>query len=137
MFLADSLIIDHLVQALFLDLLSGDGRSLQKYKALMAILSRHEQKTLLYSIIRILSKQQLHVEAPSQDPRRESQSRAIGGVASLLRVIVEDVPTLQDSLVEWLVGISTDAVGQAHSTHRAVIAALSSIPGLYSDSPFR
>ena len=44
------------------------------------------------------------------------------------------VPSLQDNLVEWLVGVSADAVGQANSAHRAVIVALSSIPGLCLES---
>lgn len=131
---ADVFEIDQLVRAGFLDMLSGDSRSLQKCKSLLARLSAHEQKTLLYSMIRILSKQHLRTEFPSQYPKREGQSKAIGSVGSLLRVIVGNVPILQDSLVEWLVGVSADAVGQLHNTHRAVIAALSSIPGLYPES---
>lgn len=119
---------DQLVRAGFLDLLSGDNRSLQKYKALMAKLSAHEQKTLLYSIIRISSQHHLPMEGPSRDSGREGQGKAIGGVAALIRAIVGNVPTLQDDLVEWLVGVSADAVGQVHNAHRAVIAALSSIP---------
>ena len=91
----------------------------------MSTLSAHEQKTLLYSIIRILSKEYLSTEGPAQ---------AIGGVAALIRAIVGVVPALQDDLVEWLVGLSADAVGQVHKAHRAVIAALSSISGGYLDS---
>lgn len=100
----------------------------------MTRLSAHDQRTLLYSIIRILSKQHLPTEGPSQGSRREGQGKAIGGVAALVRAIVGDVSTLQDNLVEWLVGVSADAVGQVHNAHRAVTAALSSIPGKYSDS---
>lgn len=132
--LADTFDIDQLVRAGFLNLLSGDGRLLQRCKSLLARLSAHEQKTLLYSIIRILSKQHLRTEFPSQNPKCEGQSKAVGGVASLLRAIVEDVPILQDNLVEWLVGVSANAVGQLHNAHRAVIAALSSIPSLYPKS---
>lgn len=131
---SDSFGLDQLVRAGFLDLLSGDNRSLQKYKALMAKLSAHEQKTLLYSIIRISSQHHLPMEGPSRDSGREGQGKAIGGVAALIRAIVGNVPTLQDDLVEWLVGVSADAVGQVHNAHRAVIAALSSIPSVYLDS---
>lgn len=132
--LADSFEIDQLVQAGFWDLLSGDTHSLQKFKALIARLSPHDQKTLLYSIIRILSKQHLPTEGPSQDSTREGRSEAIGGVAALIIAIVRDIPTLQDHLGEWLVGVSANAVGQAHTAHRAVIAALSSFPGEFLDS---
>ena len=96
----------------------------------MARLSAHEQKTLLYSEIRILSKQHLSTEDSSQYSRGDGQSKAIGGVASLLRAMVGDVPILQSNLIEWLIGLSAEAVGQVHNAHRAVIAALSSIPGL-------
>lgn len=99
----------------------------------MTRLSAHEQKTLLYSIIRVLSKQHLPTESPYQDSRPESQSKMIGGVAALVRAIVGDMPTLHEYLVEWLVGVSAEAVGQVHNAHRAVIVALSSIPGEYLD----
>ena len=100
----------------------------------MARLSAREQKTLLYSIIRILSSHHLLTEGPLRDSRHEGQSKVIGGVAALITAIVGDVPTLQDDLVEWLVGISADAVGQVHNAHRAVIASLSSTPSKYLDS---
>ena len=122
---------DQLLRAAFSDLLSGDHRSLQDCKSLIARLSAREQRTFLYSVIRILAKQQLQTSALSKHPTREGQSKAIGGVASLLEAIVGDVPGLQDNLVEWLVGLSADAVGQVHNAHRAVIAVLSSKPGLY------
>ena len=101
----------------------------------MARLSAHEQKTLLYSIIRALSKKHLPMETEisSRGSRHEGQSKAIGGVAAFMRAIVADTPTLQDDLVEWLVGVSADAVGQVHNAHRAVTAALSSFPSEYLD----
>ena len=122
--------IDQLVRTGFLDLLSGDHRSLEGCKALMARLSAHEQKALLYAEIWILSKQHLSTEDSSQYSSRGGQTKAIGGVASLLKALVGDIPILQNNLIEWLVGVSPEAVGQVHNVHRAVIAALSSIPGL-------
>ena len=132
--LADLFLIDQLVQAEFLDLLSGDNDSLQSSKALISRLSIHDQKTLLYSLIRILSKQHLQADPLPRDSRREGQSKAIGGVAAVIKAIVGVVPTLQDHLGEWLVGISATAVGQGHTTHRAVIAVSSTIPGEYLDA---
>ena len=117
-----------------MDLLGGDNSSLPECKALMARLSAREQKILLYSIIRALSNHHLLTEGPLRDSRHEGQSKVIGGVAALITAIVGDVPTLQDDLVEWLVGISADAVGQVHNAHRAVIASLSSTPSEYLNS---
>ena len=127
--LADLSQIDQLVQAEFSDLLSGENDSLQNSKTLISRLSIHDQKTLLYSLIRILSKQHLQTEVSPRDSRREGQSKAIGGVAAVIKAIVGVVPTLQDHLGEWLGGISAIAVGQGHTTHRAVIAVSSTIPG--------
>ena len=93
-----------------------------------------EQKTLLYAIIRISSEQHLHPEVTIQDSRPESQIAAVGGVAALIRAIVGDIPTLKDNLIEWLVGVSADAVSQVHNAHRAMIVALFSIPGECLDS---
>lgn len=123
--------LDQLLQAEFFDLLSGDQHSMQRCKSLISRLSAHEQKTWMYSLVRILSKQHLLMEGPSQNLMREGQKRAVGGVASLLGAIVGDVSTLQDNLVEWLIGVSADAVGHVHNAHRAVIAAFSSIPGSF------
>ena len=105
-----------------------------KSKKLMERLSAHEQKSLLYSIIRILSGMHLSTDGPTQDSRLVDQNKAIGGVAALIRAIVGDVQILLDYLVEWLVGVSADAVAYMHIAHRAVIAALSSIPGEYLSS---
>ena len=41
---------------------------------------------------------------------------------------------MQDHLGEWLGGISATAVGQGHTTHRAVISVSSTIPGEYMDT---
>lgn len=88
-------------------------------------------------MIRILSKQHLPTEGQSRDSTHEGHNKAIGGVAALIRAIIEDISTLQDNIVEWLVGVSADAVGQVHLAHRAVIAALNSIPGEYWDSALK
>ena len=132
--LADLFELDQLVQAEFSDLLSGDNDSLQNSKTLISRLSIHDQKTLLYSLIRTLSKQQLPTEGSPRDSRHEGQSKAIGGVAAVIKAIVGIVPTLQEHLGEWLGGISAIAVGQGHTTHRAVIAVSSTIPGEYLDA---
>lgn len=129
--------IDQLVRAAFSDLLGGDSRSLPRVKTLMERVSAHEQKTLLYCIIRILSEMHLFTNGPTQDLRREGQSKAVEGAAALIKAVVGDLQLLLDYLVEWLVGVSADAVAYGHVAHRAVIAALSSIPGEYlSSAPY-
>ncbi|KAL2041371.1 hypothetical protein N7G274_005753 [Stereocaulon virgatum] len=115
---------DHIVQAAFSDLLNGIDRSLEKVGNVISALSTHEQKLLVYSVIRVLSKR--HLYRPQSTATNEvSGDKARGGVAALLVALIKTTQLHQDLLVDWLVGTSADAVGYCHNTHRAVILALS------------
>ena len=107
-----------------MDLITGDDRSLDKYRYVLAGLSVHEQKIVFYSIIRALSKRQLFVSDPSRN-NGNLEAKARGGVAALLVAFTQGTPSVQDLLVDWLIGTSAEAVNYNHNTHRAVIAALS------------
>ena len=104
--------------------MNGVGRSLEKIGHLMSNFSAHEQKILLYSIIRALSKRPLS-SADSTGSNGNSGDRGRGGVAALLAALIKTTYLHQDLLVDWLAGNSADAVSYYHNTHRAVIAALS------------
>ena len=105
-------------------LITGDDKSLEKYQYILASLSAHEQKTFLYAMIRALSKRHLSVSDSSQN-NGDLEAKARGGVAALLVVFTQSTPSLQDLLVDWLVGTSAEAVYYNHNTHRAVVATLS------------
>ncbi len=105
-------------------LITGDDRSLDKYRYLLAGLSAHEQKTFFYSVIRALSKRHLSVSDSSRN-NGDLEAKARGGVAALLVAFTQSTPSVQDLLVDWLVGTSAEAVNYNHNTHRAVLAALS------------
>ena len=107
-----------------MDLISGDDKSLDKYRYILAGLSAHEQKALFYSLIRALSKRHLSVSGSSQN-NGNLEAKARGGVAALLVAFTQSTPGLQDLLVDWLVGTSAEAVKYNHNTHRAVVAVLS------------
>ena len=90
----------------------------------MSHLSSQEQKVLVYSVIRTLSK--LHLSRPHSTATNDiSGDEGRGGVAALLVALVKTTQLHQDLLVDWLAGTSADAFSYCHDTHRAVIAALS------------
>lgn len=104
--------------------MNGVDRSLEKIGHLMSNFSAHEQKILMHSIIRALSKRHLS-HTDSTGSNGNSGDRGRGGVAALLAALIKTTHLRQDLLVDWLAGTSADAVGYYHNTHRAVIAALS------------
>ena len=103
---------------------TGDDRALDKYRDILAVLSAHEQKIFLYSVIRALAKRHLSVSDTSRN-NTDLEAKARGGVAALLVAFTQNTPSVQDLLVDWLVGTSADAVNYNHNTHRVVVAALS------------
>lgn len=106
--------------------MAGDEKNLRKYRAVISSSSSFEQKTLLYSVVRVLSQQQLSTSGNQRvEPKAALENRAISGVAAVIAELTKDAPDLQDSLIEWLTAISSGAVGQSHNTQRAVIATLS------------
>ena len=111
-----------------MSLITGDDKSLDRYRNILATLSAHEQKTFFYSIIRALSKRHLSGSDSSQN-NRGGDAKARGGVAALLVAFTQSIPSVQHLLVDWLVGTFAEAVNYNHNTHRVVIAALSSDNG--------
>ena len=107
-----------------MSLINGDDRPLDSYRSIVGALSTHEQKTLFYSIIRVLSRKHLAGSDTSQNNGGDG-AKARGGVAALLVAFTQSIPSVQDLLVGWLVGTSAEAVNYNHNTHRAVVAALS------------
>lgn len=123
--------LDQIVEALYSSLMVGMASSVAKLQALMHRLHVHEQRTVLYSMIRIVSKRCLSVEKPfdlldTQAP----ENSTVGGIAGLLAALTQDNPALKDALVEWLTGISGGSIAHSHDTHRAVLAAITPDQGM-------
>ena len=115
---------DQMIETSCMGLISGDDKPLDKYRYILAGLSAHEQKTFFYSMIRALSKKHLSVSDSSRN-NGDIEAKARGGVTALLVAFTQSTPSLQDLLIDWLVGTSAEAVNYNHNTHRAVVAALS------------
>lgn len=117
---------DHLVEAVCSSLIYGDDTFLINYRSLIKNMGVQEQKTSLYSLLRILSKHRLPIltETLSDDEQQE-HTRILRGAAALISFLVKESDILKDALVSWLTGSSGDGIGQEKAIRRAVIAALS------------
>ena len=109
---------DHVVENAFSRWLLGNEFSLRTSRALLLHVSPYEQRSLLYSLMRVLSKKQ-----------SKGNDRVLGASAALLSGLVGDDASLQEHLAGWLVGTSPEAIGHIHTMHRAVVLALSSYKG--------
>ena len=109
--------------------MSGDSHLLKKYETILQGLTLHEQKILLYAMIRQQSARLLSRQGRTLDSNANSNDKAVGGIAALLSSLLEAVSSIEDLLIDWLVGTSAEATGQSHTVHRAVIASLSSNTG--------
>lgn len=117
---------DHFVEAVCSSLIYGDDTFLINYHSLIKYMGGQEQKTSLYSLLRILSKHRLPTFTGTlSDDEQQEDTRILRGAAALISFLVKDSDILKDALISWLTGGSGDGIGQEKAIRRAVIAALS------------
>lgn len=117
---------DHFVEAVCSSLIYGDDTFLINYHSLIKNMGGQEQKTSLYSLLRILSKHRLpNFTGTLSDDEQQEDTRILRGAAALISFLVKDSDILKDALISWLTGGSGDGIGQEKAIRRAVIAALS------------
>lgn len=117
---------DHLMEVLCSGLIYGDGTLLIDYLSLIKNLGAQEQKTFLYSLLRILSKHRLSsFKGNSSDDEQQEHTRILRGAGALISSLVKDSDVLKDALISWLTGVSGDGIAQETAIRRVVIAALS------------
>ena len=122
-------LLDKLAEAASSSLIHGEDHFVKIYQLLMHDLGSHEKKIYLYSLLRILSRLYLALERNNDIDREEPNGpnkKDLNGVIALIAMLVDGSPQLQNALVDWLAGTSSDSIGQSHKMHRVVIAALSS-----------
>lgn len=126
--------VDQIVEALYSSLIIRVTSSMAKFRALVHRLHVHEQRTILYSMIRIVSKRCLSADKSSKVLNGQAPNNStIGGLAGLLAALTQDKPALKDALVEWLTGISGGSIAHSHEMHRAAIAAVAPDQGMLAD----
>lgn len=118
-----------MVKAAFGDLIGGAKGFLGNYQALVGMLSANEQKSILYTLIEIVSKLKLQFGSSSDKAKSQVEAEALGASAALVAAIVESSSNLQASLTDWLVSLPAVAPAQSHHAHRAVIAVVANSKG--------
>lgn len=107
-------------------MLAGEDSGLDKYRALVEHLTANEQKNVLLSLIRILSRKLGLLDGASLAPSKEiPRTNLLAGAAALFFRLSNDSADLRGVLIRWLTGTATSGVSQRMSVYRAVIAALS------------
>ena len=117
-----SLLLDHVVEAIFGRLLAGEIEYLHTLARIIYEVPSHEQRKVINAILRSI---------PNKISSVHDDQLAISGIGALLRCLVDDKANLQDILIEWLTSASGGAVSTDVSTSRIVLAALSSHAGQY------
>lgn len=80
-------------------------------------LSSHEQKKVLYGVIRLVSRKL---------PSIEGDQQYIDGLAALVEDLIGDKDSLQEALMDWMTDVAGENTGSDMNTRRGVLAALSS-----------
>jgi len=119
------MIADDIIDDICSGLLLKDAELWYQLRALLSHLLAHEQRTFLYSLLRILPKKLMIISKPSDADRDVREHTAIGGAAALIAGIIEDNDELRDGLVTWLIGVSGGGVGVDVSIRKAALATLS------------
>ena len=77
---------------------------------------------MLYALIRILEKKNLSLS----DEKAESPgANSLGAAAALLSDFVGDSPAKKLIMIEWLAGVSAEAIRHGSAAHRTVVLVLS------------
>ena len=117
---------DQVTQALFSTSLAGSVSNLDAHRSLLHRLQTHEQRSTIFSILRIVSRRFLPASEQSESgSTSQFNDKAIGGIAALMTDLVGDSTDLRDALQDWLLGVSGGGIGSDIDTRRAVIASIS------------
>ena len=112
--------LDHVVEAILGTTLSGNDEKLPQLQLLVQALANHEQRMVLYAILRIVAK---------TSPPAGDNGKRIAGIAALLKAFVEESPYRLEALLDWLTSLDGGAAGSNSPTRRAAVATLSMVPG--------
>ncbi|KAM3065983.1 telomere binding protein, variant 2 [Clarireedia jacksonii] len=86
-----------------------------------------EQRSLLYTFLKILSRDNLSLDITSEDDSKwwQANTPVVSAAAKLLDLLVAGDETRKNHLISWLTNSSGAGIGEGIAIRRAVIAALS------------
>ena len=97
-----------------------------KFTKLLNVLPSFEQRSVLYSILKILSKEYFFVAITTEDNSLwwQADASTISAAAGLIDLVVASNETRKSQLVSWLTGPFGAGLGDGIDIRRAVVAAL-------------
>ncbi len=114
--------LDNIIERAFSSLLAGDDSGLNNYRSLIEHLTANEQKIVLVSLIRILSRK---LRRPDGGPSEEMHEKnVVAGAAALFFRLSNGSADLRGVLIRWLTGTATSGIGHGIGVCRAVIASI-------------
>ena len=102
----------------------------QSFRSLIKNLLKHEQRSFLHSMLRLLSKRHLSNEASEKPSWWEDDSELVSGTAGVLAGITLENDVLKPELISWLTSTSGGGVGDGVGIRRAAIACFSNNQGI-------
>ncbi|KAL9120891.1 MAG: hypothetical protein Q9187_002558, partial [Circinaria calcarea] len=127
---------DQIVNVVFIRPLIEDANKGRACRPLLNSLAIHEQKTVLQSTLRILSK----IDTPSTQSMNGSSATAditaktVRGMAALLVTVMGSQVQLREALADWLTSTSGGSIGVDDNTRRATTAVLAQDQELFEST---
>ncbi|KAI9698436.1 MAG: telomere binding protein [Candelina mexicana] len=120
--------VDQVVENVYQGLLPTGELFWVSFRCLISFMLSHEQRNVLYSMLRILPKRHLPPSRSSEDGTLwQGDAREVGSAAGLISGIVRDDDEkgrLKDELVAWLTDTSGGGIGEDVGIRRAVVVSL-------------
>ncbi len=118
--------VENVVRELLDSLILSKSDELARLTKLLDVLPSFEQRSALYSCLKILSKRYLSSSIVTEDNSQWLQADAstISAAAGLINMIVANDETRKTQLISWLTGSSGAGAGDGIGIRRAVVAAL-------------
>ncbi len=117
---------DSIIEVVYSGMLLAEDDHWAQLHAFLGQLLAHQRTTFLYSVLRTMPKNTMHMKERPNDGGDLKADPAIGRGAALITGIIKASGDLTDALVKWLTVASGGGIGQDVRVCRAVLAALSS-----------
>lgn len=119
--------IEKFVETIYSSCVTEGEDLILRVSSLIKGLSNHDQKSLLYSFLRALSRQQTVSFKDNESILKNPQyDKVLSGNAALISILLNKSTVLTDALMDWLIVMSENIAGQDIFAHRVGIAVLSS-----------
>lgn len=128
MWLGANLAIDSIVQEVTSGLILQQEEFLVQFKEILNSSPTYEQRIILASALRMISKRHLTLVPPVENEHWwKSDASLVSAAAALILIMIENSSARRNSLISWLSSSSGAGSGDSVGIRRATVAALSQV----------